>query len=283
MTTVRPEPVLPAKLAWRIAASDHLVIATGTSDRRCLGVIAASDMATDREPFLFLDAAYLAPMARASDLLQRMLAFAVLRVAGSAAVPAIIAKPVQTCRAFSVHCAGIRRSAFTMASLFPAAPDAVVIDLGMASLARRIMRVVRPASRHSAATNRSCSTGGTGYTSFPISRPVGLASGNVSSIVKHGADGSRCRKSPGLAGGSAGNVVTGSASGVTYGTAGAIQRTGETLIVLDLSMADDATILEEARKLYRTRPRKGTRRTLVDPVGGDALQSRRRLPGTTAR
>lgn len=224
--------MLPWQNGLRIAASDHLVIATGSNDGRCFGVVAASDMATDREPFLFLDAAYLAPMARTSHLLQRMLAFAMLRVAGNAAVPVIIAACVQTPSfARSLREFGER---FTAASLFPAAPDAAVIDLGMASLARRIMRVVRPASRHFATKGMFCSTGGTGYARS------------------------------------------------TIGRTDATPRPEETLIVLDLSLADDATILEEARKLYRVRPRNGTRRDLADPVGDDALQSRRRLPGATA-
>ncbi len=138
--------MLPWQNGLRMAASDHLIVATGTNDGRCFGVVAASDLATEREPFLFIDAAYLAPAARASHLLQRMLAFAMLRVAGYAAVPNVIAACVQTpCYARSLREFGQR---FTAASLFPAAPDDVVIDLGMASLARRIVRVVRPGSRH---------------------------------------------------------------------------------------------------------------------------------------
>ena len=88
--------MLPWQNGLRMAASDHLIVATGIHNGRCFGVVAASDLATEREPFLFLDAAYLAPVARASHLLQRMLAFAMLRVAGNAAVPNVIAACVQT-------------------------------------------------------------------------------------------------------------------------------------------------------------------------------------------
>ncbi len=218
--------MLPWQNGLRMAGSDHLIVATGTHSGRCFGVVAASDLATEREPFLFLDAAYLAPIARASHLLQRMLAFAMLRVAGNAAVPNVIAACVQTpCYAHSLRDFGRR---FTAASLFPAAPNAVVIDLGMASLARRIVRVVRPASRHHASdTFRSAAAG---VTRYPAS----------------------------------------------------LHRVEETLIVLDLSMQDDATILEDARKLYRARPPGNTRRGVVDAVAGDTLPPPQRLPDATA-
>lgn len=218
--------MLPWQNGLRMAASDHLVVASGTTNGRCFGVVAASDLATDREPFLFLDAAYMAPAARASHLLQRMLAFTVLRVAGCAAVPNVIAACVQTpCYARGLREFGER---FTAASMFPAAPGGVVIDLGMASLARRIVRVVRPASRHDI-TSRF--------------RPV-LAAGAT-------------RTQTGL------------------------QRMEEMLIVLDLSMADDATILDDARKVYRSRPKRDGRRNGGE-VTGNTVPARRRLPDATA-
>ena len=219
--------MLPWQNGLRMAASDHLVVASGTTSGRCFGVIAASDLATHCEPFLFLDAAYMAPAASTSHLLQRMLAFTVLRVAGSAAVPNVIAACVQMpCFARGLRDFGQR---FTAASMFPAAQDAVVIDLGMASLARRIVRVVRPASRHE------------------ITR-------RFSSAL---------------------------AAGVTRQSVGP-HRTDETLVVLDLSMADDATILDDARKLYRSRPRRGGRHRFFDAAADETLHSRRRLPDATA-
>jgi hypothetical protein len=221
--------MLPWQNGLRMAASDHLIIASGVDDGRCFGVVAASDLATEREPFLFLDAAYLAPAARASHLLQRLLAFAVLRIAGYAPVPTVVAACVQTpcymrtLREFSQR--------FRAASLFPAAPDDVVIDLGMASLARRVVRVVRPASRH-AATSFVCSAAG--------------------------------------------------AARYSMSSTSTMQRMEETLVVLDLSMADDATILDDARKVYRARPKHSPRRDLVDAATADALQPRRQLPDVTA-
>lgn len=224
--------MLPWQNGLRMAGSDHLVVATGANDGRCFGVVAASDMATDRETFLFLDAAYLAPTARTSHLLHRMLAFAMLRIAGFTTVPFVLAACVQTpCYASSLREFGER---FTLASLFPAAPEAVVVDLGMASLARRILRVVRPASRHEIA-GRLRSRGAAYY-------PAG--------------------------------------SGVICGASH--YPTDETLVVIDLSMADDATILDDARRLYRARPKTPTRRSLVEAIAGDALHAPPPLPDATA-
>ena len=144
--------MLPWQNGLRMAASDHLVLATQSNTGRCLGVIAASNLATEQEPFLFLDAAYIAPIAGASFLLQRMLAFAMLRIAGQDTVPGIIAACVQT-PFYAGTLRGFTRW-FGGASLFPAAPEDIVIDLGMASLARRIVRVVRSGSRYEAANGR---------------------------------------------------------------------------------------------------------------------------------
>jgi hypothetical protein len=219
--------MLPWQNGLRMAASDHLIVATGCTTGRCFGVVAATDLATEREPFLFIDAAYLAPVARTSHLLQRMLAFAVLRVAGNAAVPSVIAACVQTpCYTRSLREFGQR---FRAASMFPAAPNDAVIDLGMASLARRIVRVVRPASRQEIA----------GRFRFTL------------------------------------------AAGAMQRPAGP-HRMEETLIVLDLSMADDAAILDDARKLYRSRLRSAAWRELIEVATGDARHAQQRLSDATA-
>jgi hypothetical protein len=228
--------MLPWQNGLRMAASDHLVLATGTNDGRCCGAVAASEHATEWEPFLFLDAAYLAPVAQAPRLLQRMLAFAMLRIAGDGAVPAVIAACVQTpCYALGLRDIGQRLAG---AALFPATPDDVVIDLGMASLARRIARVVRPGSRYETATG--------------VFR---TASG--SDAARH-------------------------AGGTPNGRPRGAQGTEEVLVVVDLSKVDEAAILDDARKLYRTRPKSGTRHGFADAAAGRALHSRRRLHDATA-
>ncbi|HVC59042.1 MAG TPA: hypothetical protein VND19_01600 [Acetobacteraceae bacterium] len=236
--------MLPWENGLRMAESDHVVLATGTNDERCLGVVAASDLATEREPFLFLDAAYMAPKARASHLLQRMLAFAMLRVAGEAAVPNVIAACVQT----SCYARDLREfgQSFTVAAQFPAAPEDIVIDLGMASLARRIVRVVRPGSRCEAATGafRSSSARHTG----------GIPNG----------------------------IYGGISGGMSSGSPGSVHRIAETLVVVDLSAAHEATILEDARKLYRARPFRGTRRGVADAGAATLPDTRHRLRDATA-
>jgi hypothetical protein len=146
--------MLPWQNGLRMAESDHLVLASGTTDGRCYGVVAASDLATPQEPFLFLDAAYLAPSMRGSQLLHRMLALLMLRIAGESAAPAVIAACVHgPCYTADLHAFAQR---FPVAAMFPAAAEAVVIDLGMASLARRIVRVVRPGSRFEAISGSHC-------------------------------------------------------------------------------------------------------------------------------
>jgi len=223
--------MLPWQNGLRMAESDHLIVATGIGDGRCFGAIAATDLATEREPFLFIDAAYLAPGVRASNLLQRMLAFAMLRVAGNAAVPNVIAACVQA----PYYARELREfgQRFTAASLFPAAPDAVVIDLGMASLARRIVRVVRPASRREITLRFRLTTAASA-----ARLPAAIATG--------------------------GNQMD------------------ETLLVIDLSMADDATILEDARKLYRARPKSSARRDFEAAAARDASAQSQRLPDANA-
>jgi len=230
--------MLPWQNAFRMAESDHLVLATGRNDGRCLGVLTASDLATEREPFLFLDAACVAPVARASNLVHRMVAFAMLQIAGCATTPTVLAACVRT-----PGCARDLRElgqVFTAAALFPAGPEAVVIDLGMASLARRIGRVVRPGSRYESATGVFRSDALAGATRRPGGSPSGIPDG--------------------------------------------IHRMEETLVVIDLSAANEAAILDDARKLYRTRPSRGTRHGFAngDTVATAALQPRRRLPDATA-
>ena len=217
--------VLPWQNVFRMAESDHLVLVAGRSDRRCLGLLAASDLATEREPFLFLDAAWVTPEAGAANLLHRMVAFAILHIGGFAPVPTVLAACVRSpAHACSLRDIGQR---FTAASRFPAAADDVVIDLGMAALARRILRVVRPSSR------------------YGISSSVGA----IDRVA---------------------------------GASGGAHRMEETLVVLDLSMADDATILDDARRLYRARPKRDVQRGMVDVVAGHPLSPQRRVPDATA-
>lgn len=212
--------MLPWQNGLRMAESDHLVLATRTDDGRYCGAVAATDLATEREPFLFLDAAYMAQVARTSQILPRMLAFAMLRMAGDAAVPTVIAACTQTPH----YACSLRDLAhrFAGAAVFPAAPDDAVIDLGMASLARRIARVVRPASRYESATG----------------------------MFRSAARAEAARR---------GGRILDVASG-------GIHRAEEALVVIDLSAVDEASILDNARKLYRSWPKSRPRQGFADAV-----------------
>lgn len=126
---------------------DLVVLVTRNDDDRPLGLVAASQRATQREPFLLLEAAYVSPAARGRNLLQRMIAFAVLSLARRDMLPTLIA----ACS----HSEAYRRNIgelcgrFTAASAFPDA-DAPAIDLGMAGTAQRIARTLRPEARYEA-------------------------------------------------------------------------------------------------------------------------------------
>ena len=61
------------------------------------------------------------------------------------------------------------------------------------------------------------------------------------------------------------------------GVATGINQMDETLVVIDLSMADDASILEDARKLYRARPRSSASRGFEDTSAGAASAQAQRL------
>jgi hypothetical protein len=142
--------MLPKHSGVRMASSNHLIVALGANGGTCRGALAANDMATEREPFLCLDSAYVSPLVRASYVLERMLALAILRIAGDATLPTVIAGCVPTGREPNVmHQIGQR---FTGARLFPAPAKTAVIDLGMAALARRIARVMRPTWRYDVGT-----------------------------------------------------------------------------------------------------------------------------------
>ena len=177
--------LLPWHGGFRLDDQDFLVMVSDCKDNRCLGLLAASLRATEREPFLLLEAAYVTPAESRRNLLQRMAAFALLNIARLDAVPHVVA----AC-AVGEDCRGslqdLQRQ-FTAASVFPR-PDAAVVELGMAGLARRIARVVWPVA---------CYEAGSG-----VLRAAG---------VEHA------------------------------------------LVVLELSASDDATIVEDARRVYRTR------------------------------
>jgi hypothetical protein len=232
--------MLPMRNGLRMAGSDHLVVAVTANGGRCRGALAASDMATEQEPFLFVDAAYVSPEVRASHVLERMLALAMLRIAGDVAVPIVIAACVQTPRyVHGLHTLGQR---FTGAKLFPAAQEQVVVDLGMAALARRIARVVRPRLRYEAASG-----------------VFHRAAFNDGAFLVGGASGS-----------------------AAHSPQSDFHRMEETLVVIDLSAIDEAVIIDTARKLYRARLKSGVRQGFARSVGGSSSRPRPPLRDASA-
>jgi hypothetical protein len=130
-----------------LADQDVLVLVRGKDDDRPLGVLAASHRATEHEPFLLIEAAYVSPRARVRNLLQRMIAFSLLSLAQQEMMPSIIAACANS-EAYRYNIEELRPH-FTGASAFPV-PQAQAIDLSMAKLAQRIARTVRPEARYAA-------------------------------------------------------------------------------------------------------------------------------------
>lgn len=138
---------------WRgrllLADQDVLVLVQGKDDDRPLGLIAASQRATECEPFVLLEAAYISPHARGRNLLQQMIAFLILSLARGETTPSVIA----ACTNSDPYHRNIEelRPHFTGALVFPAA-QAPAIDLSMARMAQRIARTVRPEARYAPGT-----------------------------------------------------------------------------------------------------------------------------------
>jgi hypothetical protein len=134
---------------WRgrllLAEQDVLVLVRGKDDDRPLGLIAASQRATECEPFVLLEAAYISPHARARNLLQRMIAFTVLSLARQEMTPSVIAACTNS-EAYRRNIEEVRPH-FAGASVFPA-PHAPAVDLSMARMAQRIARTLRPEARY---------------------------------------------------------------------------------------------------------------------------------------
>src|SRR6185312_4673732 len=139
--------VVPGRRWLDLEEQDFVVLVSDFQRNRCLGLLTATERSTEREPFLLVEAAYVAPSARGRNLLQRMVAFAVLCIARYDRIPTLVAACAQgeACRR---NLSDVRQH-FRAASVFPR-PDEAAIDLGMAGLAQRIARVIRPGARYEA-------------------------------------------------------------------------------------------------------------------------------------
>lgn len=127
-----------------LADYDHLVLVTKRSSGRYVAFLAADDGATSCEDFLLLKTAFVVPSARGHNLMQRMIALAVLRIGGIRSLPSAIV----ACTRDPIFHRIMRNTArrITQATFYPDT-DSVVVNFHAAALARRVAQVIQPDQR----------------------------------------------------------------------------------------------------------------------------------------
>jgi len=139
---------------WRgwlsLPEQDVIVLVSANDDGRPVGLVAASQRATEREPFLLLEAACVSPSAPDRRLLQRMIAFVILSLARRDMTPTLIA--ACSCGDAYGRTNSALRTRFTGAMEFPD-PNAPAINLAMVRTAQRIAGAVRPEARYAAGSS----------------------------------------------------------------------------------------------------------------------------------
>jgi hypothetical protein len=199
---------LPWLTRYRLDDYDHLVLVTDRSSGRHLAFLAASGGATNREEFLLLETAFVATAARGQNLMQRMIAFAMLRIGGMGPVPSVVAACTRHPLCYRIMRDTARR--FTGAAFFPD-PDSVAINFHTATLAQRIAREIGPNHRFLAATGTIRGIG-------PVNRRPLSSDPRIDSLFgQH------------------------------------MQPADRMLAIVDLRGEDEATIFEDARRIYRSR------------------------------
>jgi hypothetical protein len=141
--------LLPWLTRCRLADYGHLVLVTDRATGRYLAFLGANDGATAREDFLLLETAFVAPEARGQNLLRRMIALAMLRIGGMRTVPSVIVACTRHPICYRIMRETSRR--FTRAVFLPD-PDSVAINFHTATLAQRIAREIGPNHRFQATT-----------------------------------------------------------------------------------------------------------------------------------
>ena len=130
----------------RICIQDLIVIATAEKTGRCLGLLGARDDMAGGKPFLRLDMACVAPMARGQRLISRLLARAAAERVGRTSVLAARTATPSWFRA-------LRHFASTLpCAAFHPAPAGAVVALRTAALARQIAGALCPEHRYDLAT-----------------------------------------------------------------------------------------------------------------------------------
>ena len=204
---------LPWLTRYRLADYDHLVLVTDQPSGRYLGFLAATDGATTRDDFLLLETAFVAPVARGQNLMRRMIALAMLRIGGIGAVPSVIVACTRNPICYRIMRETARH--FTGAVFFPD-PDSVTINFQTATLAQRIAREIGPNHRFQATT------------------------GTIRGGMMVAAGASRYRP-----------FARDPQFDRMFGLR--LQPADRMLAMLDLRGEDEATILDDARRLYRSR------------------------------
>lgn len=197
----------------RLTDYDHVVLVTDRSTGRYLAFLTADDGVTTQENFLLLQTAFVATSARGQNLMRRMIALAMLRISGVSAAPPIIVACTRSPLCYRV----MRNTArwFRGAAFFPDL-DSVTISFPAVALARRIANEIGPNQRFQPATGTL--RGGT----------------RARMYVNH------CR-------------AFSNDPQIERLFGQQMQPTDRMLAVLDLRGKDECEIIDEARRLYRSR------------------------------
>ena len=206
-----------ASLSWltryRLAEYDHLVLVTDRLSGRYLAFLGANDGATERENFLLLEAAFVAPSARGQNLMRRMIALALLRIGGIAATPLIVVACSRNPLCYRIMRETARR--FTGARFFPD-PRSITIDFRTATLARRVARSIAPNRRFLTVSGTICGCG-----TLP-------GDADIHRVLSHDPRINRLF-----------NLQ--------------LEPADRMLMMIDVREVDEGTILEDARRMYRVR------------------------------
>lgn len=129
---------------------DHLILTRDSRTSQTLALLGMYEGGTDREDYLYLHAAYVAPTARGQRIIERITALALLRLATSGPVPQVIVARTSNPLWYRTLLRLSRR--FTGAVVYPDYANAL-INLDSVRLAQRLARRISPNLRYDAATS----------------------------------------------------------------------------------------------------------------------------------
>lgn len=187
---------------------DHLVLASDLATGATLGILGAQDRRADGASFLWLETGFVVARARGRNLMRRMIALVLLRVASFGAVPDCVAALTRNPIALHV----LRHMTQRLGSVeFAPASDGPVVDLNRTRLVRAVSTALGHSFKHGGASRAA--SGGLAM----LHHPYPALSGPLADVA------------------TAGDAMLG---------------------LLDLRQAQEAGLMADLRKLYRS---KGTR------------------------